>query len=247
MGGPKDERDQRQELDDLNNERAGNETGRITRFLHDRDPKQIQAKKQEDERKLSALMQLLRDPAYAAAYEEAWTAFERAQTAVHDALTGTAEAIENLETITRAMDARAHRLGDETVYQDESGQFFRVDGTALIEEEVGRVIRSADAPSFDARRMAQEALEAAQARRAHILEIQATVLDPARERLANENNPMSKPELQDVTARLDGVIHDVSRSTSAPSFARAAGVEGESPIPGQASEPLVIEPITPLR
>ena len=45
MGGPKDERDQRQELDDLNNERVGNETGRMTRFLHDRDPKHIEAKK----------------------------------------------------------------------------------------------------------------------------------------------------------------------------------------------------------
>ena len=242
-----DDRKRQQDMDDLNNERAGNETGRITRFLPDRDPKHIQAKKQEDERKLSALMQLMRDPVYAAAYEAAWDAFERAQKAVHDALTETAEAIENLETITRAMDARAHRLGDEAVYQDESGQFFRVNGTALTEEEVGRVSRSADANSFEARRMAQDALEAAQARRAEILEIQTTVLDPARERLADEDNPMSEPGLLDLTDQLDAVIHDVSLLTSVSSFTRAAQTTGETTTPGHELDSLVPDPIAPLR
>jgi len=51
MGGSKDERDQRQELDDLNNERAGNETGRITHFLHDRDPKFLEQKRRDDDAK----------------------------------------------------------------------------------------------------------------------------------------------------------------------------------------------------
>ena len=51
MGGPKDERDQRQELDDLNNERAGNETGRMTRFFHDRDPEALEQKRRDEEAK----------------------------------------------------------------------------------------------------------------------------------------------------------------------------------------------------
>ncbi len=247
MGEQQDEQKRRQDIDDLNNERAGNETGRIRRFLHERDPEFIETKKREDERKLSALMQLLQDPAYRAAYDAAWSAYEDAQDAVDQALIENAEAIERLTAYTDEMDARVHKLGNEVVFQDESGRFFRADGTPLTAEETARVERSADAPSFEARKQAGDALEAAQARRAHILEIQATVLDPARKRLEDEDNPMSESELRDLTANLDGVIHDVSLSTSAPSFARAADAGAELPVPAQDAEPLVIEPIIPLR
>ena len=198
------------ELADLNNEAAGRETGRIRRFLHDRDPQTTQAKKDENERRLSALMRLLQDPDYRAAYDAAWLAFEEAQIAVDDALLDNAEAIERLTAYTDEMDARAHKLGIEAVFQDETGRFFRVDGTALSDEETARVERSADAPSFEARRQAGDALEAAQARRAHILEIQATILDPARERLQDEDNPMSQEELRDLEATMKAVPSEVA-------------------------------------
>lgn len=202
MGGSKDERDQRQELDDLNMERGGHDVGRIRRFLHDRDPEFIEAKKREDERKLSALMQLLQDPAYRAVYDAAWSAHEDAQAALDDALLQNADAIERLTAYSEEMDARAHKLGNEAVFQDETGRFFRADGTALSDEETSRVERSADAPSFDARQQAGDALEAAQARRAYILEIQATILDPARERLEDEDNPMSLNDLRELREEL---------------------------------------------
>ena len=195
----------RGDIEDLNNERAGNETGRIRRFLHDRDPEFIEAKKRDDERKLSALMQLLQDPAYRAAYDAAWSAYEDAQTAVDEALIENAEAIERLTSYTDEMDARAHKLGNEAVFQGETGRFFRADGTALSDEETARVERSADAPSFEAREQAGDALEAAQVRRAHILEIQATILDPARARLEDDDNPMDLDDLKHLTSELRGV------------------------------------------
>ena len=228
MGGSKDERDQRQELDDLNMERGGHEVGRMRRFLHDRDPECIEDKKREDERKLSALMQMMRDPVYRASYEAAWSAYDDAQTAVDEALIDTAEAIERLIAYTEEMDSRAHRLGDEAVFQDESGRFFRADGSALSDEELARVERCADAPSFEARRQAGDALEAAQARRANILEIQATILDPARDRLGDEDNPMSLGELREFERELRTVSDRVAPETLVSRFGASAAHEEAS-------------------
>ncbi len=247
MGGPKDERGQRQELDDLNNERAGNETGRIRRFLHDRDPEVLEAKKREDERKLSALMRLLEDPAYRAAFDGAWAAYERAQSTVDDALNESVEAVERLTDYVEKMDARAHRLGDEAVFQDASGRFFWADGSPLSDEETSRVERSADAPSFEARRQAGDALEAAQARRAHILEIQATVLDPVRARLQDEDNPMSQSELEAVTRDLDGVTEQVQDRSMRNHFGQSATPPTITPEVAETVDDLVLDPIEPLR
>lgn len=211
MSEPWDEQKRRQEIDDLNNERAGNETGRIRRFLPDRDPKHIATQKKDRERKLSALMEMMRDPAYAAAYQGAWDALDRAQAAVDAALMEAAEAIDRLTDITDDMDARAHRLGDEAVFEGDDGAYYRANGSRLSEDEAARVERREGAPSYDARRMAQDALDAARARRAEILGIQDNVIDPARERLADPDNPMSEDELRDLTDRLNEVPNDLPR------------------------------------
>jgi len=237
----------KQNLDDLNNERAGNETGRIRRFLHDRDPEFIEAKKREDERKLSALMQLVQNPAYRAAYDAAWLAYENAQGAVDQALIENAEAIERLTAYTEELDARAHKLGNEAVFQDESGRFFRADGTPLTAEETPRVERSADAPSFEARKQAGDALEAAQARRAHVLEIQATVLDPARERLEDEDNPISRSDLEDLTRPLDEVTQRLQENGMRNQFGQSAPPPEVSPEASRAIDALALDPIEPLR
>ncbi|MEO1039514.1 MAG: hypothetical protein AAFX09_08205 [Pseudomonadota bacterium] len=221
MGERFEGRDERQKLDDLNNEAAGRETGRIKRFHPDRDPATLEAKKQEDERRISALLRLLDDPAYRAAYDAAWGALEDAQTAVDEALIDAANAVERLTAYTDEMDARAHKLGNEAVFQDETGRFFRADGSALSDEETARVERSADAPSFEARRQAGDALEAAQARRAHILEIQATVLNPARARLEDQDNPMSRDELETLEEELTKIPHQVGSPSLGGRFTAA--------------------------
>ena len=218
-----------QDRDDLNNEAAGRDTGRITRFHPDRDPELIRTRKQEDKRRISALMRLLEDPGYRAAYDAAWDAFGDAQDAVDQALLEAAEAIDRLTAYTDEMDARAHRLGNEAVFQDESGRFFRADGSALSDEETARVERSADAPSFEARRQAGDALEAAQARRAHVLEIQATVLDPARARLEDQDDPMSRDELIGVTERLRQIPLEVGQPSLDAAFVTASEQPNAAP------------------
>lgn len=216
-----DDRQRQQDIDDLNNERAGNETGRIRRFLHDRDPESIEAKKREDERKLSALMQLLQDPTYRAAFEAAVQAIDDAQEAVDRVLIETAEATERLTRIIEDMDKRAHRLGDEAVYEDDHGRYVRVDGSVLNDDETARVARSANAPSFEGRRMAQDALEAVLARRNRAIEIQEEVINPARERVHDQDNPMSADELGQVTKTLTGVVDELSPTDAQTDFERA--------------------------
>ena len=229
MSEPWDEHKQRQDIDDLNNERAGNETGRIQRFLHDRDPQHIASQKEDRERKLSALMEMMRDPAYAAAYQGAWDALDRAQAAVDAALMETAEAIDRLTDITDDMDARAHRLGDEAVFEGDDGAYYRAGGSRLSEDEVARIDRRVGAPSYDTRRMAQEALDAARARRAEILSIQDNVIDPARERLADPDNPITLDDLEGLTETLDGVAAKYQSNSARADFSQAASFEEEQP------------------
>jgi hypothetical protein len=230
------------DFEDLNNERAGNETGRIRRFLPERDPKHIATQKEDRERNLSALMQMMRDPAYAAAYQGAWDALDRAQAAVDAALLETAEAIHRLTDITDDMDARAHRLGDEAVFEGDDGACYRADGSRLTEDEAARVERREGAPSYDARRMAQDALDAARARRAEIIGIQETVIDPARERLTDPDNPMSPSELGDLTDTLNGVVDELSRTGPQADFEQAIQFEQATPSP-----PLSLDDIGPPR
>ncbi len=242
-----DDRQRQQDIDDLNNERAGNVTGRIKRFLHDRDPEFNEAKKRDDERKLSALMQLLQDPAYRAAFEAAVQAIDDAQEAVDRVLLETAEATERLTRIIEDMDERAHRLGDEAIYEDDNGRYVRVDGSALSDDESARVARSAHAPSFEGRRMAQDALEAVLARRDRAIEIQEEVINPARERVHDQDNPMSADELDAVTRDIRAAQASLRPAPLQIQFGSAHDADDPSPnIPVLSADELIrVEPAPP--
>lgn len=191
------EQKRQRDLDDLNNEAAGRDVGRISRFHHDRDPKTIEEKKQERERRMSALAQLMRDPAYAAAYQRARDAIDRAQVVLDAALLENAQITEDLQERLEEMEGRAARLPDgRAVFRTADGSIRTADGHRLRSEALpASLIIPLDAPSYEDYALSRDALTSVRAHGQELSRVQTEVIDPARERLADEDNPLSLDEL----------------------------------------------------
>ncbi len=158
---------ERQEHDDLQNERAGRETGRIKR-LEDLPgtPKYEKKRKEREAREtLTQLAALLRDPEYAALYN-----------AVDDALS------EQEDRTQAALD----RLGD------------RLDAIERRLEMTGP-----GAPDAEERKRLEEERLELQRRQQAWLDYKLNVLDPARKRLEDPDNPPSKGELKAIQKQIE--------------------------------------------
>lgn len=227
----------RQDLDDLNNEAAGREVGRISRFHHERDPKIIEEKKQERERRLSALAQLMRDPVYAAAWQRANDAIDRAQAALDIALLENAQITEDLQERLEEMEGRAARLPDgRAVFRAADGSIRAADGQRLRSDTLpASLIIPLDAPSYEEYATSRDALTSARARGQELSRAQTEVIDPARERLNDQDNPPSREELEEIEREMD----EIAERATDPDFALERGGEDE-PTQQQSSIPVPI-------
>jgi hypothetical protein len=202
------EQKRQRDLDDLNNEAAGREVGRISRFHHERDPKTIEDKKQERERRLSALAQLMRDPEYAAAYQRANDAIDRAQAALDTALLENAQITEELQDRLDEMEARAARLPDgRAVFRSAGGSLRTTDGHRLRSEAIpATLILPLDAASYEDYAATRDALTSARAHGQELSRVQTEVIDPARDRMADQDNPPSREELEEIEREMDATL-----------------------------------------
>lgn len=206
------EQKQKQDLDDLNNERAGRDVGRQRRFLHDRDPDFTDQKKKENEQRLSALMRLLRDPIYAAAYERATSALNQAQEALDAALLSNADQTERLQEQLDAMEETAARLPDgRLVFHSHDGSLKDAEGGPLRSEAVTASLSiPLDAPSYEDYAATRDALTSARARGKDLAEIHTDIIEPARERLNDQDDPPSLIELEAIERELDTVTKQIA-------------------------------------
>ncbi|WP_394693134.1 hypothetical protein [Hyphobacterium sp.] len=192
---------------------AGRDVGRIRRFLPDRDPDTIEQKKREKDARETALQQLLRNPSYAAVYQAANDATDRAQAALDTALLENAQTTEDLAERLDEMEARAARLPDgRAVFRAADGSMRTADGQRLRSDALpASLIIPLDASSYEDYALSRDALTSARAHGQELSRVQTEVIDPARERLADEDNPLSLDELEALADRLDAVTHTVSR------------------------------------
>lgn len=206
------EQKRRQDLDDLNNEMAGRDVGRISRFLPDRDPRTIEQKKREKEARESALQRMLRDPAYAAAYREAWDAIDRAQAALDTAMLENAEEAERLADVIGMMESRAARLPDgRAVFRAADGSLRDADGHRLRgEADAASLVIPSDAPSYEDYAATRDALVANRARAHHLSRVQTEVIDPAAARAGNETDPLTIGEYRDLASQMDDLANDLN-------------------------------------
>lgn len=208
----------RRDFDDLQNESAGRETGRIRRFLT-RDDQALEAirKKRAQEALRSLLEILLDDPLYRAKFEAASEAVTHAMTAVERALADLMRRIEAQEHVLAEMGKRAARLPDGTrVYRDAKGVVRRADGSIVDDTLAATILWTGGEPSFAERRQAQERLDLLRAEQDTVTTYRDDVLGPAKDRLNDPDNPPSLEELdrilQNVADRMPDSVRDQQAS-----------------------------------
>ena len=192
---------QKLEFSDLQDEIAGRDNGKARRFIsRDQDPREQSRKDQKaaTQAALSALQARLLDPEYRAAYQRAHDAIDRAQAALDDALLDNADEIERLAIQAREMDEAAAHLADGTaIFMDAGGVLRTADGRPLRSEAVpSSLIIPVDAPSYEDRAAVRDAAIEAHARGADLATFQTDVIDAARDRLQDEDDPLELGEVE---------------------------------------------------
>ena len=200
-GGNKPLSKTEQDRDDLNNEMAGREVGRIKRFLPEGHAGPAAQKRRDQEREhLSALLAMLRSSAaYAALYDQTMDALRNAEAATDAALAEARDILANAnEALADLMD-NANTLPDGTkVFRDQDGNVYTEDGRLIEGEALESIHWRDNAPSYEDFLARRKAVSDAQATIDAILRYQTDILGHARDRLTDENDPPTKEELEDI-------------------------------------------------
>lgn len=176
--------------------------------LSDRDLETIERKKREKDARETALQQLLQNPAYAAAYERACNAINSAQAVLDDALIENANVVERLAEELEAMESRAARLPDgRAVFRANGGSLRTADGQRLRSEAVpASLIIPSDATSYEDYAASRDALTRERERGQELSRVQTEIIDPARNRLNDQDNPPSQAELEDIERQMEETL-----------------------------------------
>jgi len=201
-----DER-RRIDFDDHQNELAGRESGRITRFLtaetHEARDGRSKRSEQSGER-LSRLQQLLAtNPAYAALYDDTFDKLRAAEAATEVALDKALDLHDRLQTARDDMLARAARLPDGiAVFRDENGGVWSEHGDKVMGSHFDAIIWPENPPSYEAFRETTHALASADQKIDALRGYHVEVLGHVRERMTDEHNPPSTEEIEKLQGQI---------------------------------------------
>ncbi|GJL94270.1 MAG: hypothetical protein DHS20C05_06750 [Hyphococcus sp.] len=177
-----------QDFDDLQNELAGAETGRISRFFNEsrRDMEaERQRKKNNTIEFLSNLQAMLQDPEYAARYKGTDDLLKRVEAATQRALSKTERELEEILE-------RAARLPDGTiVFKDQDGNARTEEGAIVDVVIADGILWPDDSPSYDDYTGAKQRVD-------ELREYQVDVLGAAQNELEDEDNPPSLERLEEI-------------------------------------------------
>lgn len=225
---------QQQDFDDLQREVAGLDVGRIARFLPEdmRNPEDSEKTKAERHvEMLTRLHMMMRDPAYAALYNDTMNRLGEAERATEIALEKALERQRLADEALADIRNRALTLEDgRRVYQDDDGTFRTEDGLSVSDTDMDAMAEQWR-PGMPGYRDFVESRNAAQAEAATVDEIsayQVDVLGTARDRMIDGDAPPDAEELE----RLNTAIEDLmppevsaemkSAPTATPSYAPEA-------------------------
>lgn len=221
------------DLIDLQNESAGRETGRAKRFLTSDHPDTLDAKEREKERRFTALMRRLLDPDYARLYSEAAETITRADDAAARAARRIAQASTLAEERLEQLRASAAELPDgRKVFKAADGRIYAEDGSdvsALRDKIKGLTERS---PSWEAFTDAKRSAYDIEQQRREVEEYRQDVIDPAKERLSDQDNPPSEEELQEI---MDGIEEKMPEAVRSEHDAALVSADVLSPVRGSAA------------
>lgn len=200
----------RRDFDDLQNEYAGRETGRMSRFLpQDSNSPEALRKKRSEAAYRSLLEVLLEDPIYRARYEKVQQALTDAVAATEQALAVIASEIEQAIDTIKDLRGKAARLPDGTrVYRDAKGNIRREDGSIVEDTLAATIIWTGHEASFEVMQAAADALATLQAQQDELNAFQNNVLGPAQNQMSDQDDPPTLEELDQILTDIDQLMPD---------------------------------------
>lgn len=186
------------DLIDLGNESAGRETGRARRFsIESPDALNAKEREKEKEKSFNELMRLLQDPEYAKLYNDTLAVADRASDAVRIALEKNGlESAEAQQQLQEIEDSAATLPDGRKVFRSEDGRLLAEDGTDVSDQSASVTGLSDRMPSWEEYARAKERADALAREREEIERYRRDVLDPARARLNDPDNPYDKDGLR---------------------------------------------------
>ena len=203
----------RQDFDDLQNEMAGRETGRLERFLSPEERERIKDGKSKGERHAEAMTRLQWMLANDALYREA---HERAMVSINDAGQAIARAIEAgekaaakiqrdmedyLASTPRLKDGRYVMVDEDGTYRDQNREPVSAEDAAEIEGQPKRAFRP-----YDAMFERKESIE----RDLNELRVWEVDVGGMRNEATDENSPESRERVEQMTEQADDLA-DLAR------------------------------------
>jgi hypothetical protein len=140
---------------------------------------------------MTALQTLMQNPDYRALYERVSKKIDEVQSNLDQAI------LENAEELERLEDGAAHSKDGSTIYQTSDGGFVYADGTKVPAAEMPDPGEIPENPtSWEGYRRARD-------RAIELARIQGEVIDPARTRIQDPDNPPSKTEVEDIEKKIE--------------------------------------------
>jgi len=205
-------------FDDHQRELAGVDAGRIPRFLARHLRSEVAREKDKADREHGTrLAMLLAHADYRRSFEAAWVALTQAEQATTEALELLALEEHSTAELIHDMEDRAARLPDGTmVFRDAEGTLRRADGSEVTGPDAATIFWSGDEPSFEEYQAQLDRLDRLQANRAAILAYQIDVLGNARDRLSDEDDPLTQEELDDILRDIEEAMPEPVQRQLAP-------------------------------
>lgn len=203
---------QAQDQDDLQNEIAGRDVGRIGRFLpEDARSAGLSGKsKQERAEALTRLqMALLSNPAYAALFRETEQALNDAQTRLDTVLERVRRAIKESEDALDDKRNHAARLEDGTrVYRDKDGSVRTEDGEIVAQALAAGVIWKGDEQTYESMQKERDRTDKLKAIEQDAINGQAQI-GAMQDDLHDEDNPKTEDELNTIKEDAEAIVSDL--------------------------------------
>ena len=210
-----------QSFDDLQNEVADRETGRQRRFLpaaDERSPNGERKRQEAGQAYQSMLEVLMADPVYRARYDGVMNRLRDAEQATEAALDRISRMMDETEDAIEDMEDRAARLPDGAmVFADASGTVRRADGSIVPDHLVDTILWTGNEPSYEDYNAQQGRLADLEEARTEVEQYRDDVLGPARDRMADDDNPPSLDELDEIMDDIEANMPAIVREEVAPS------------------------------
>ncbi|MBT3011733.1 MAG: hypothetical protein KME41_08420 [Candidatus Thiodiazotropha sp. (ex Lucina pensylvanica)] len=203
---------------DLNHEQAGGDTGRIKRFLVEgASGYSAQNVEKKSKRRLQSLLEMLlaEDPHYAALYHRVTEKINGISRTVDQALIDANQRLEaSVEMLQNYRESAAELPDGTKVFRSETdGSIYTEDGQRLSNEDAQNINIPEGAASWEDYRKQKEERDLALRQREDVERYKREVLDPAKDRMNDPDNPPSKDELKDIERRLEDEMPGVVRSS----------------------------------